>query len=238
MSGGLKLDQIIFTGRTYEEYIRMFHLSAVDVAQRSFFVCPAGASSFPAVATRNGGRVIAGDIVFGESREDIEARGRASLETIRWGMHDVLDGYHWAEFGDAGGLIRSRGKALETFLADYAAGLSEGRYIPCALPEIPLDANSVDIVLSDHLLFTYPQFFDYDFHVQSIEAMLRIARMEVRLFPLIGSASSLKPPFFDAVVNHVRSLGCDIAVEIVPYHFQHGANEMLRIRKREEEAGR
>lgn len=185
------------------------------------------------MATRNGGHVLAGDIVYGASLMDLERRGRASIETIRLGMHDARDGYHWDEFGDVDGLIRTRTEALDTFLADYEAGSIQGRYIPCTLPSIPLDANAVDMVLSDHLLFTYPQFFDYEFHLRSVEAMLRVARAEVRLFPLISSASGTRPPYFDDVVQYVRALGCEAVVEAVAYHFQHGANEMLRIRKKD-----
>jgi hypothetical protein len=231
MSGGLKLDNIIFTGRTYDEYVRMFNLSADDVAHRTFFVCPGGASSFSAVATRHGGRVVAGDIVYGESRTDLERRGRSSLEIIESGMRDVGDGYHWGELGDVNGLLRTRAQALDTFLADYETGLSEGRYIPCALPSISLEPDAVDMVLSDHLLFTYPQFFDEAFHVRSIEAMVRIAKREVRLFPLISSASGARPPSVEAVVQHVRRMGWEAVIETVPYHFQNGANEMLRISK-------
>lgn len=232
MSGGMKLDNIIFTGRSYDEYVRMFSLTAKDVANQTFFVCPAGASSFPAMANRMGGRVVAGDTVYGASRVDLEDRGRVSIETIRSGMRDARGGYHWDEFGDVDGLVRTRAEALDTFLTDYEIGLREGRYISCTLPSIPLGGDAVDLVLSDHLLFTYPQFFDYAFHVQSIEAMLRVAKQEVRLFPLISSAASVKPPYFEDVVQHVRALGCEVTVESVAYQFQHGANEMLRIKKR------
>lgn len=133
-------------------------------------------------------------------------------------MRDARDGYHWDSFGGVD-------------------GLGEGRYLPCALPSIPLDPESVDVVLSDHLLFTYPDFFNEAFHVPSIESMLQTARREVRLFPLISSASSSQPPYSEAVVEHVR-VGYGAAVESVPYHFQHGANEMLRITKeRHQSAG-
>lgn len=232
MNGGLKLDNIIFTGRTYNEYMRMFNLTAEDVAHETFFLCPGGASSFPAEATQNGGRVLAGDIVYGESRADLDYRGRASIGTIDAGMRDAQEGYHWGEFGDVDGLIRTRTEALDTFLDDYETGLVERRYLPCTLPSIPLDGEVVDLVLSDHLLFTYPQFFDYEFHITSIEAMLRVAKREVRLFPLISSASSMKPPYFEEVVQHIRMLGHEAVVETVAYHFQNGANEMLRISKR------
>ncbi len=231
MSGGLKLDNIIFTGRTYEEYVRMFNLTADDVATLMFFVCPGGASSFPAVAHQRGGHVVAGDIVYGSSLADLEHRGRSSLEAIRGGMGGARAGYHWDAFGDVDGLIRIRAEALDAFLADYEQGLGEGRYIPCSLPSVPLGEGAVDMVLSDHLLFTYPQFFDKAFHVESLESMVRVARREVRIFPLIGSATSLRPQYFDEVMDSLRALGCEAAVETVAYHFQQGANEMLRIRK-------
>lgn len=149
-------------------------------------------------------------------------------------MREAQDEYHWGEFGDVDGLVRTRTKALDTFLADYEPGVVEGRYLPCTLPSIPLDDAVVELVLSDHLLFTYPQFFDYEFHIKSIEAMLRVAKREVRLFPLISSASSMKPPYFKEVVQHIRMLGH----EAVAYHFQNGAHEMLRISKRKQPRGR
>lgn len=91
MSGGLKLDNIIFTGRSYDEYIRMFNLTAKEVQTQTFFICPAGAASFPAIANR-GGHVVAGDILYGASLVELEDRGRASIKTIRSGMRNAQNG--------------------------------------------------------------------------------------------------------------------------------------------------
>lgn len=232
MSRGLELDRIIFTGRTYDEYVRMFNLSRDELETNSFLVCPGGASSFPAHATRKGYRVQAGDILYGAGKEELERLGFASADTIRTTMKEAMDGYLWDEFGDVEGLLRVRIRSLSDFLADYEKGLEEGRYIPCTLPEIPLADGAVDIVLSDHLLFTYPQFLDMEFHVRSIEEMIRVAKKEVRLFPLISSAGGTRPPFFDDLVRHLRELGLKPSVERTPkYHFQVGGNELLSIRK-------
>jgi hypothetical protein len=232
MSGGLKLDNIIFTGRTYDEYVRMFNLSQGDLETNTFFICPGGASSFTAHAAKNGFQVRAGDILYGLSKEELERLGQTSMDTTRAKMKDVVDGYNWDEFGDVEGLLRERISSLLDFLYDYEKGLVEKRYIQCTLPQLPLADGVVDIVLSDHLLFTYPQFLDYKFHVGSIEEMVRVAKNEVRLFPLISSATGTRPPFFDDIIRHLHELGLKTAIEATSkYHFQVGSNEMLRILK-------
>jgi hypothetical protein len=232
MSGGLKLDNIIFTGRTYDEYVRMFNLSQGDLEKNTFFICPGGASSFTAQAAKNGFQVRAGDILYGLSKEELERLGQTSTETTRAKMKDVVDGYNWGEFGDVEGLLRERIRSLLDFLSDYEKGLEEKRYIQCTLPQLPLADGVVDIVLSDHLLFTYPQFLDYKFHLGSIEEMVRVAKNEVRVFPLISSATGTRPPFFDDIFHHLQELGLKTVIEATPkYHFQLGSNEMLRIQK-------
>jgi hypothetical protein len=232
MSRGLELDRIIFTGRTYDEYVRMFNLTPDDLKSNSFFVCPGGASSFTAHATKRGYRVQAGDILYGLSKEELERRGQASADTIRAKMKDAMSGYHWDEFGNVEGLLRARLSSLSDFLEDYEQGLEEGRYLPCTLPTIPHADEAADFVLSDHLLFTYPQFFDLDFHVSSMEEMIRVAKKEVRLFPLVSSSDGTRPPFFDDVIRHLHELGLKTSIEHTPkYHFQAGSNKMLRIQK-------
>lgn len=231
MSGGLKLDNIIFTGRTYDEYVRMFNLSKDVLSTNTFFVCPGGASSFTAQATKNGYQARAGDILYDLTKDELQSHGESSINTTREKMGDVVDGYNWDEFCNVEGLLQARSKSLSDFLADYQKGLEDGRYIHCALPNLPLTDGEVDVVLSDHLLFTYPQFFDLEFHVQSIDEMIRVAKKEVRLFPLVSSASGIRPPFFDDVIRHLCELGLRSVIETSEYHFQVGSNEMLIIQK-------
>lgn len=157
--------------------------------------------------------------------------GASSITTTREKMGDVVDGYNWGEFGNVEGLLQARSKSLSDFLADYQKGLEEGRYIQCTLPQLPLADTEVDVVLSDHLLFTYPQFFDYEFHVRSIEEMIRVAKREVRIFPLVSSASGARPPFFDDVIGRLYELGFKTTIETSEYHFQVGSNQMLKIQK-------
>jgi hypothetical protein len=232
MSRGLKLENVIFTGRTYSEYVRMFNLKEEVLSAYTFFVCPGGASSFTSVANKKNYKVRTGDVLYGLSKEELEERGRSSVNIIRSKMGDVINGYNWDEYGDVEGLLNERVLSLKEFLSDYESGLEEGRYLKCTLPVLPLADNEVDIVLSDHLLFTYPQFFDYNFHLQSIKEMLRIAKSEVRLFPLISSGSGTRPQFFEKLNDHLNNkMGFKTTIETVPYHFQIGSNKILRIQK-------
>ena len=98
----------------------MFGLSKDALtANTLFFVCPGGASSFTALATRNGYRVRAGDILYDLSKDELQYHGESSISTTREKMGDVVEGYNWDEFGNVGGLLQVRSKSLSDFLGDY-----------------------------------------------------------------------------------------------------------------------
>ena len=65
------------------------------------------------------------------------------------------------------------------------------------------------------------------FHVQSIIELSRTAS-EVRVFPLLelGARPSRHLP---AVMDSLASAGFDVTLVPVPYEFQKGGNEMLRV---------
>ena len=37
-------------------------------------------------------------------------------------------------------------------------------------------------------------------------------------------------PYVDMLVEAARNSGCDVSIEMVPYEFQRGGNQMMRIR--------
>ena len=75
-------------------------------------------------------------------------------------------------------------EAMELFLADFPAGLLEGRYLPYALPHLEIAGNSFDLALVSHFLFLYSASHDREFHVAAVHELLRVAN-EVRIFPLL-----------------------------------------------------
>jgi hypothetical protein len=58
--------------------------------------------------------------------------------------------------------------------------------------------------------------------------MSRVAA-EVRVFPLL-SLGGTRSPFVDGCVARLVAAGCRVTIETVPYEFQRGGNEMMRVR--------
>ena len=116
---------------------------------------------------------------------------------------------------------------MDECLADYEAGRTAGRYVDAALPELPFQKGQFDLALCSHFLFLYSKHHSAQFHVESIEEMCRVAT-EVRVFPLLelGGAESRHLP---TVTEELTARGRTVTRERVPYEFQKGGNEMLRI---------
>jgi SAM-dependent methyltransferase len=117
---------------------------------------------------------------------------------------------------------------MQEFLRDYPAGAEEGRYIDAALPSLPFDDGQFDLAICSHLLFLYSTQLGEAFHHAAVAELCRVAR-EVRVFPLLalGGAPS---PYVESCAGAVRAAGADVSIERVPYEFQRGGNEMMRIR--------
>ena len=118
--------------------------------------------------------------------------------------------------------------AMETFLADFDAGKQEGRYIPGELPSLPFERGEFDIALSSHFLFLYSAHLSEEFHLQTLQEMLRVSR-EVRVFPLL-TLEGASSPHLQFVSEHLAKHGFGVKIKRVPYEFQRGANEMLVIK--------
>ncbi|MFC9089476.1 hypothetical protein [Nocardiopsis dassonvillei] len=52
-----------------------------------------------------------------------------------------------------------------------------------------VSSRSFDLVLSSHLLFSYGALIDEDFHRCALPELVRVARWQVRLFPVVPHTS-------------------------------------------------
>jgi hypothetical protein len=120
--------------------------------------------------------------------------------------------------------------AMQDFLEDYEPGKAQGRYVESELPTLPFADASFDVALSSHFLFLYTSQLGETFHRSAIREMCRVAG-EVRIFPLLALGGS-PSPFVNQSVEELRTSGYDVSIEGVPYEFQRGANQMMRIRAR------
>jgi hypothetical protein len=91
-----------------------------------------------------------------------------------------------------------------------------------------LGAAGKALALVSHLLFLYSDQLDFNFHQSAVEELLRVAR-EVRIFPLL-TLEQKPSPHVGPIHTHLTGRGWRAEIAVVPYEFQRGGNEMLRIR--------
>ena len=85
----------------------------------------------------------------------------------------------------------------------------------------------MDLALCSHFLFLYSHHFSYNFHKQAISELCRVAK-EVRIFPLVTLAGD-KSIYVNDIHAYLRNQGYGVTIEPVPYEFQRGGNEMMKI---------
>jgi hypothetical protein len=101
---------------------------------------------------------------------------------------------------------------------------------------LPFADRSFDLALSSHFLFLYTEQFDESFHRASVVEMCRVAD-EVRVFPLLA-LGALRSRHVDPIGDDLRRRGFQVTIETVPYEFQKGGNQMMRIRRAGIDSGR
>ncbi|QLH81890.1 class I SAM-dependent methyltransferase [Halosimplex pelagicum] len=211
-------------GRTFAEYRRMFDLVADDIAGRAVLDCGGGAGAFTATAAELADSAVAVDPLFGRPAGELEPELDDAIEYNVDQLREKRGLFVWDFYGD----VETRGRylraAAERFLADYAT--HPERYVAGALPDLPFGDDAVGLALVANLLFVYDDRLDRDFHLAALRDLARVAREEVRVFPL-HSLDRTRSAFVEPVAESLRADGHAVAFREVPYEFQPGATEML-----------
>lgn len=206
----------------------MFDLSDVELRLR-ILGCGDGPAEFNTRLTERGGNIVSFDPIYQFDASQIRGRIYETYQTVMDQMRKNKTDYVWNAITSVEDLGRIRMSAMGAFLLDFEAGNREGRYIAGELPSLPFDKEQFDIALSSHFLFLYSAHLSAEFHLQALEEMLRVAR-EVRIFPLLTLDGKLSP-HLNFVTEHLTKQGFSVSVRHVPYEFQRGGNEMLRIER-------
>jgi hypothetical protein len=221
------LEQVVPWGRSFDEYRAMFALTDADL-EGHILGCGDGPASFNAIATQRGAKVVSCDPLYRHTVAEIQARidetSAEVLDQTRRNRHEFV----WDTIPSVEDLGRIRMAAMQEFLRDYPPGVQEGRYVEAELPSLPFGDGEFDLALCSHLLFLYSAQLGETYHNAAVLELCRVAR-EVRIFPLLALGGS-KSPFVDGCAAALRAAGFDVSVERVPYEFQRGGNEMMRIR--------
>ena len=220
------LANVVPWGRSFDEYVAMFALSAGDLKKR-VLGCGDGPASFNTHLTRQGGRVVSVDPLYRFSTDDIHNRIRETyaevMEQTRRNTHEFI----WTNVKSVDDLGWMRMEAMTEFLSDYAQGSSQGRYIEGELPSLPFADGEFDLAICSHLLFLYSAQLSADFHLAAIRELCRVAG-EVRIFPLLelGAKTSRH---LQVVSSTLQAESYSVTNVPVAYEFQRGGNQMLKI---------
>jgi len=124
-----------------------------------------------------------------------------------------------------------RQNALKLFAQDY----NDKKYFNCELPTLDFKDSSFDLILSSHLLFVYDDRFSYEFHLEAIKEMLRVAK-RVQIFPLIdfqNSRISEEKNFSSYVYRIMKDLAeHSVSIKEVNFEFQPRGNYQMIIEHR------
>jgi len=221
------LEKVVPWGRSCDEYVSMFSLSEKDLT-RKIIGCSDGPASFNCELTRKGGKVVSVDPIYRFSAKEIEERIGETYSTVLNQTKENEKEFVWNSIKSPDELGQVRMSAMKQFLSDYPKGKEQRRYINAELPVLPFSDQEFDLALCSHFLFLYSEHYTFDFHVQSISEMCRVAG-EARIFPLLELGAK-KSRHLNGAVEKLRSKGYECSIVKVDYEFQKGGNEMLRVK--------
>jgi hypothetical protein len=217
------IDEFVFIGRTFAEYLRMFDLMNESLDDQQILDCPAGPCSFVAEARTRGVDAIGADILYNHSSAALTQRATDDIGRAMSALDGVEHLYRWEFYDDIADLTAYREQAATQFLRDYATNGEQ--YVHAELPQLPFADRAFDLVLSAHFLFLYDDRFSLTFHLDTIREFVRVCG-QLRIFPLHGFDGEQSELVAD-VVDALRADGYGVRLETVPFEFQRGADQML-----------
>ncbi|WP_431962145.1 methyltransferase domain-containing protein [Nocardia sp. bgisy134] len=218
------LGEFLISARSLAEYRAIFELTAADLRGR-ILDCPGGAASFAAEAAELGVQVTAADPVYATPAAELRELARTETERASAYAGAHHDRYRWDFYGDPDRHHAIRLTAATRFGDDLLA--NPGRYVAAQLPALPFPDNSFDLALSSHLLFSYADRLDADFHLAALLELSRVTTGETRLYPLVDHTGHPQ----DDLVAHLRKKlhdkGIPTTLRPTRYEFHRGATSML-----------
>lgn len=218
------IGKYLISSRAFAEYRAMFALTDADLHGR-VLDCPGGGASFTATTRAQGADVVAVDPVYATPHEELIAQLDVELERGAVWAQERADSYAWTFYGDLAGHSRLRRESARLFAADLRT--HPDRYVAASLPSLPFEDSSVDLVLSSHLLFTYADRLDLPFHFQALREMARVARGQVRVYPLVDQSGQALNELVAVLIADLAAVELTARVVEVDYEFQRGARSML-----------
>ncbi|MFD0364214.1 methyltransferase domain-containing protein [Nocardia sp. GCM10030253] len=218
------LGEFLISARSLAEYRAIFALTDADLQGR-ILDCPGGAASFAAEAHELGAQVTAADPIYARPIDQLGALALSESDRGHLWNAAHLDRYSWDWYGDPQQHRKIRMTAAACFGADLIA--HPDRYVAAQLPSLPFPDNSFDLVLSSHLLFSYADRLDADFHLAALLELSRVAIDETRLYPLVDYRGVRQDNLVEHLRKELHDKGIPTSLRKTSYMFHRYATNVL-----------
>jgi hypothetical protein len=222
------LDRVVPFGRSKTEYELMFALTESD-RHKSIIGIGDGPASFNAEMTAVGYQVTSIDPIYQFTGSEIKNRFDACIDGIIEQVRNTPNNWIWSYHKSPEDLRANREKAIALFLEDFDRCKIEGRYLNAELPKLDFQDKQFQLALCSHFLFLYSEHLSFEFHLESIRELCRIAE-EVRIFPLLNLAQA-RSPYIDEVCSILVKEGISSEIIQVDYELQKGGNQAIIFRQ-------
>jgi SAM-dependent methyltransferase len=185
--------------------------------------CCAGGAGFTAEAAARGADAIAVDPAYELPAAELVDTVRRSLPATAGIIDEHAGSFVWNWYGTPTRKDEMRIEAADRFLQDVS--IAPERYVPGSLPELPFEDRRFDLVLCSHLLFTWADKYDRDWHLAALRELVRVSRSEVRVFPLVQQGAGEPVAYLPELLTELTEVTAEIRT--VPYEFQVNADKML-----------
>ncbi|NOU67286.1 methyltransferase domain-containing protein [Paenibacillus sp. LMG 31461] len=223
---------VAMTSRSYVEYEKMFMLQRADLFGKRVLDVAGGASSFTSEARQFGIYAEAVDPLYAKSPSAISDHGMQEIELVAAKMAKLTDVYDWTFYGNVENHKAGRIQALQRFIEDFSSAEGSIRYHTAALPSLPFESESFDLVMCSHFLFLYEEQFDYAFHVGAVRELLRVCKPggEVRIYPLM-SFRTVEYSRLPDLINEFALAGFTVKKREASLPFLPNSHQFLSIKK-------
>lgn len=223
-----KLESVAFFGRTLAEYLKMLALDLESLRGRKILDVASGPGSFVAEALALGLDATGCDPMYAQDSTTITAQGKRDIDACR---EQIRKNPGVLAYRDIDEFYGAKYRALEKFAADFRHRGGDGRYVAGALPVLPFEDESFDVVLSANFLMVYAPLadggmhdgneFGPEFHRLAFRELARVARRELRV---PGMHTWTQPPkshpYCEPMMAELKASG--YAVELVPTDYDDG----------------
>lgn len=223
---------VAMTCRSYEEYERMFSLEESLLNKGKILDIAAGASSFVAKANMKGYDAVAVDPLYNLTLEEMTIHGQKEMKAATEKLAKNAHLFEWEDYKNLDHHDKIRKQSFQLFLEQYQKDKVKRQYIPGSLPSLPFKRETFSLVLCNHFLFLYQEQFNFQFHLEAIQEMIRVTKKGgiIRIYPLVGFKDE-EYPYLDSLLETLNVGGVIAKKAKTDFRFLPSATYYLSISK-------